>query len=661
MPTVRHARLGSAALLALCTALSAHAFQFSKGDLKGSFDTTISIGALYRLSDPDADLYGVPENFHGTPGTQDSANADDGNLNFPRGIASTIGKVGHDLEVKYKSVGAMARGYYFYDYHVQRNWKGRTLLSDEAVDRVGQGAEWADLYAYANTDLAGRPFSLRVGRQVLSLGESTFIPNGLNVVNPVDLSKLRVPGAELKEALLPVAMVKASYSITDNLTIEPFWLMESRINEIEPAGTYFSTNDFASRGGSRVMLGMGAIGDSSSLGAISREADRRHKNLDQGGITARLQVPSLNDTEFGFYFVRYNSRSPVISARTPTTGVNPNLTVPLTQAILSKAGANPSSAVIAAAQAQASAIFTALATPAASRTPQQLAMLASTDVQTAIAGAKKIAFLTAAGTGRYFVEYPEAINMVGVSFNTNLAKTGISWQGEVAYKNGVPLQIDDVELLFAAMSSLDATAGTPYGNYNQLGNYSGKLNTEVQGYRRHDVWTAQTSMTKVFGPTFGASQIALVGEIGGLWTDLPSKDALRYDGPGSFTSGNPAAMLYTGNAQGVGAPSYNATPYSAFADDFSWGYQLIAKADYNNLFAGVNVSPSLGFTHDVSGTSPLPLGNFIAGRRSVTVGMEFNYLNRWTLDLRYVNFFGARPYNLMLDRDYVSATVKYSF
>ena len=46
------------------------------------------------------------------------------------------------------------------------------------------------------------PFDLRIGRQVLSLGESTFIPNGINVVNSADLSKLRVPGSELKEALL---------------------------------------------------------------------------------------------------------------------------------------------------------------------------------------------------------------------------------------------------------------------------------------------------------------------------------------------------------------------------------------------------------------------------------------------------------------------------
>ena len=53
--------------------------------------------------------------------------------------------------------------------------------------------------------------------------------------------------------------------------------------------------------------------------------------------------------------------------------------------------------------------------------------------------------------------------------------TGISWQGEVGYKHGVPLQVDDVELLFATLSSLTNTFGSPN---NQIGSYLGlKLET----------------------------------------------------------------------------------------------------------------------------------------------------------------------------------------
>src|SRR5581483_4156219 len=133
------------------------------------------------------------------------------------------------------------------------------------------------------------------------------------------------------------------------------------------------------------------------------------------------------------------------------------------------------------------------------------------------AGAGKTGLLTAAGTGKYFAEYPEGLDLFGASFNTALGSTGMSWQGEVALKKDVPLQIDDVELLFATLSSL----APQFGANNQVGNFLGQYNREVSGYRRHDVWTAQTTLSQVFGPTLGSQQFTLVGEIGGVWVNLP--------------------------------------------------------------------------------------------------------------------------------------------
>ena len=53
------------------------------------------------------------------------------------------------------------------------------------------------------------------------------------------------------------------------------------------------------------------------------------------------------------------------------------------------------------------------------------------------------------GTARYIIEYPEDIQLYGVSFNAEIGATGISLQGEVSYREDVPLQVDDVELLLA--------------------------------------------------------------------------------------------------------------------------------------------------------------------------------------------------------------------
>ncbi|MEY3774667.1 MAG: hypothetical protein RLZZ129_1447 [Verrucomicrobiota bacterium] len=645
-----------AAFLSLLTAAPVllPGYTFSSGDVKGSFDTTVSVGALYRLGDPDRDFIGRTNG-----GTQNSVNTDDGNLNYEKGWASHLLKVSHDLQLSRENLGLFVRGYYFVD--LIANETKRTGLSDQAKDRVDRGRELLDLYASGYFDIGGIPVDVRVGRQVLSLGESTFIPNGINVVNPVDLSKLRVPGAELKEAFLPVNMLKVSVGVTSKLTLEPYWLLEFRRNELEPAGTYFSTNDFASRGGSTVWLGFGGIPDrtgvsgTGGLGGIPRDRDREGNNFSQFGVAARYLADS--GTEYGFYLARYHSRSPVISARTPTGPISPALVqatatnLANAQLVPAMVGAGIPPATIAVVLPQL--LGAALTDVPVGSLPAGLAPFAPfyPGAQAIAAGARQIGLLSAAQTGRYFIEYPEDIGMVGVSFNTDLGATGISWQGEVSYKNDVPLQVDDVELLFAALSSL----APQFGASNQIGNYLGQYGREIPGYRRHDVWTAQTTMTKVFGPRLGASQLVLVGEVGGVWANLPSKSTLRYDGPGTFTSGSTANMITSGNG------TLPTTPENRFADRFSWGYQIAARLDYSNVFAGVNVSPSIAFVHDAGGTTPLPLGNFIAGRKSITLAAEFTFQNAWALEMRYVNFFGAGRYNLLSDRDFVSTALRYSF
>ena len=272
--------------------------------------------------------------------------------------------------------------------------------------------------------------------------------------------------------------------------------------------------------------------------------------------------------------------------------------------------------------------------------------------QALIAGAQKLAFLSAAATGSYFIDYPKGLDLFGASFNTDLGTTGIALQGEVSLKTGVPLQVDDVELLFATLGALSPS----YAGNNQIGSYLGQMGVEVPGFRRQDVWQAQATATKVFGRALGADQLTMVLEAGVTWLpQLPDKNALRFDGPGTSTAGSVAEMIGTGNS------TYPTTPMDAFPDRLSWGYQVAFKLDYNNCFAGVNVSPSLAFAHDVKGITPLPLGNFLQNRKTLTLGVDFNYQNSWALELRYVNFSGDKPYNLLADRSYLSATMKYSF
>ena len=267
-------------------------------------------------------------------------------------------------------------------------------------------------------------------------------------------------------------------------------------------------------------------------------------------------------------------------------------------------------------------------------------------------GAKTVGLLTAAATGRYVIEFPPDIKMWGASFNTSVK--GIAFQGEVSYRQGQPLQGDDVELLFATLSSL--TNSVPFGTNNQVGNFYNQYGTYIPGWHRFDVWTGQLTATKVTAGILGAQQSTFVAEVGFVDVpSLPGKGRMRYDGPGTNTAGDLNEMINTGNG------AAGSEPASAFADRFSWGYQLVGRLDYNNLFHGVNMSPLVVFAHDVSGNTPLPLGNFRHDRKTFTLGADFTFQNAWAFEVRYVNFFGAGQYNLLNDRDFVSTTLKYSF
>ena len=667
------APLASAVAFALLAAPAAQAFDFEKGELTGSLDTTISYGISVRTEEPDSDLIGkarfdptlcfqnIPlaalppgpgrcTSTTGVPGSaahyaargRFSINRDDGDVKYDDGDAfSNAFKITSELSLKYRDWGAFMRATYFYDF--ENN--SRDDLTEAAKEKVGSDFRLLDAFIYHDFKIGEHQGSFRIGRQAVSWGESTFIQNGINVINPIDVSKLRVAGAELKEAFMPIDMLWGSFSFTDNLSVEALYMLEFEEVEVDPSGTYFSSNDFGSPGGTYVMLGFGTApqpvenpelyaatclqqpfgsgfpNSDLSLGALQafacgnsvpRLPNRNARDNGQWGIALRWFAEGLGNTDFGFYFLNYHSRLPLLSGK-------------------------------------------AVSTAALSGTPAGL-------------------------TAGFFVEYPEDIQMFGISWNTTLPG-GIAWQGEISHRPNMPLQVDDVELLFAALSPLNPfVPGTALDFCSQLNPSGcaplpGGFGSEVRGYRRHEVSQLQMTFTKAFASVLGAEQLALVGEIGAteVW-DLPPASELRYEGEGTDTGGgfdvNDCTYI---TVPGVGQVPVVATcPAGSlrnpetlaggFPTQFSWGYRLAARADYNAVFgSSINLSPRIAFNHDVSGITPGPGGNFLEGRKSGTIGVEANYQNKLVFDLSYTAFFGGEPYNQIADRDFASFTVKYSF
>ncbi|MDW7710299.1 MAG: DUF1302 domain-containing protein [Deferrisomatales bacterium] len=649
-----------AASLLLLLPTAGGAFQLYDGDyFQVRLDTTLSYGVMWRVQKRDKDLIGIENG-----GRAFSLNGDDGNLNYDRGVVSNLGRITSELEIRGRDVGAFFRGTAFYDYENMRRDRARTSLSDDAKELVGKDIDLLDAYVWGRVNLGTRPAQLRVGEQVVSWGESTFIQNSINVLNPINVAALRQPGSELKEALVPEGMVWGSLGLSRNLSLEAVYLYDWEPVEIDPVGSYFSTSDIVGAGGKKVMLGFGAFADGGNaeaadvFQAVPRGSTRDARDQGQYGAALRVFAPGLNDTEFGFFYINYHSRLPVISSRTGTlagvagAGAIGSTSGPLVAQTVGAqlvGGATPEAAVEAGIAAGTGAGMTQdQAAFVAGVTANQIEGFT---VPAAISAAATDAY---AKTAHYFTEYPEDIKLFGVSFNTLLRNTGIALQGEISHRRDVPLQVDDLELLFATLGTLNADLA----DKNQLENTYMKLEHELSGYILRNMTQVQVTGTKVFGPGFlWTDQSVLLGEVGYTRVhNMPDKSDLRLEAPGTFISGN-EDLAYTHGKYAAGLVE----PASAFADANSWGYRLVYRLDFNNAVGAVNLSPRVAWAHDVRGNTPGPGGNFLEGRRAATLGIGATYQSSWSGDLSYTNFFGAGRQNLINDRDFVALNIKYSF
>ena len=229
---------------------------------KWSWGNQITYGIGFRLRDPDQRLIGKVAG-----GSAFSVNGDDGNQNYNTGVFTNAVKISSEFQFSYKNFGGFVRGFAFYDIENENGDRARTPLSDAAKDRVGSRAEIRDAFAYLRFSLGPQPGEIRAGWQVINWGESTFIQGGINAINPFDVSVLRVPGSELRDALLPVGAVKFSIKPSSSTSIEGFYQYTWEDLKVDPVGSYFSTTDLAGAGATKVMLGFGAAPDTIVVGA----------------------------------------------------------------------------------------------------------------------------------------------------------------------------------------------------------------------------------------------------------------------------------------------------------------------------------------------------------------------------------------------------------
>lgn len=604
-------KLVTGLIAGLLIAGPATALQTEWGELSLGLTNKLSLGAAIRMADRDPRLVGIANG-----GDAFSTNGDDGNLAFDKGdlVSGTI-KLTSDIALAYRDFGALIRvsGVYsplldgkddFYDaadYGAGKEFgtAERDRKTDAVHSQVGLHGDLMDAYVYGNFGIGERSLVARLGRQAPNWGESLLVLHGLNSILAFDVNRLRVPGFEFEELARPAAMAWVSVDPIDNVNVEAFYQLEWRPTVIDVSGTYWGTNDFAGIAGTQANLGFGRANENSTNSTLCEPPPP------PPGASQTFCVP------FGSTVPRNPNVEPPDSGQ--YGGAMHLLVSALNNMDLAFYGANFHSKL---------PVFS---------------------------GTSRSNLTSPADDANFFVEYPEDIQLYGMSFNTTLPGIDVAFQGEYSYKLDQPLQIDDVELLLAGLGAPNQISGPAAGA--SLGNQY------LRGWRRFDVNQADLSITKIFGPGFGYDQLSAFVEVGAVHVNnLPDPSVLAFEAPATYTLNAGTAALNPSTAAGLPI-----VPYDAYATASSWGFRGAARFTFNNVFNTMTMEQTLIYQNDVNGTTPTPIVNFVEGRQQLTWQMTFDYLSTWNFGLGYTSYFGAAERNLLNDRDFLDFNVKYSF
>ena len=585
------------------------AASFTVSEVEGLYNGRVSYGMLYRLQDRDPDLIAIA-----SEGNAFTANTDDGNLNYSEGVVSNTVRAAGEMALRWGDFGAYVRGTAFYDFENQSDSRARTEFDRDAEKLVGSDVELRESYVSWRFRPGGMPALLRVGQQIVNWSETTFVRDGLDVINPIDLVTVLQPASKKEDLRTPQQMVWLALNVSMTFSMEAYYQFEWQPVELPPVGWYFSNND--GLGGEGLQSWMYGDGQTSDLGtdldqrfglpAGTLGFDENFQRLpgfnrdtpsDTGQYGAALIgiLPYSNATKIGLHYMRYHSRLPVVMART-----------------------GDAAAVAATAEpfvaARASALESVYLNEGVD--PLEAALLGRE-------AAEQVTLSNYANEASFFVTYPEDIDAFGFSFSTSARRTGTLFAGEITHHRNFPFQIALNPLMQTVFSPVlfDPDAGdTPLGDYGP-----GEV---IGGYEKLDRSLATLEVAQIFRGRLWADQVLVSADLS--WAGV-------HDIPGG------SAPPLTSN------------------DEDSWGYRLQFIARYSGLFGGVNISPFVSFSHDFDGTTPVPVSTFIEDRKSFTIGMRGVYINRITAELRYTAFSGGGQLNQLRDRDLLRLQLSYYF
>jgi hypothetical protein len=341
----KHRLALAVATASLVTTMQSQAleFDFDDSDLKIDWDTNLTYGVMWRVQSADDDA---------------AANVNDGTNNFNTGVVSNKVSAVTEADFQWGNYGFFVRGKALYDARYEDEntdmseadyltdnsgdgngqWTSDILgipvggslgntarkdFHDDTRDIHGKDAFFLDAFFYGDFLVGDRLLQARLGRQVVSWGESAFYPGISGTQSYIDSPAAQAPGTEVKEIFQPLGQLYANLELNESFNLEAYFQYEWKKTKQAGVGSYWSNADVTGDGAERFLV----ADDVPVLGNIVVPFDIIGEDEPSGfddenswGVALRYFMDS--GAELGFYYLNYHDK--FLSVR-GTTNENPGL------------------------------------------------------------------------------------------------------------------------------------------------------------------------------------------------------------------------------------------------------------------------------------------------------------------------------------------------
>ena len=241
------------------------------------------------------------------------------------------------------------------------------------------------------------------------------------------------------------------------------------------------------------------------------------------------------------------------------------------------------------------------------------------------------------GNTHFFLEYPESIRMLSLTFSTRIPNT--TFAGEVTYRANQPIQLNNGDLRNAFTSTTSLTPLRTSADALAPG-------AVFHGYDRFNTTHFQVGMTRTVENFLGADIGSLGAETAGKYVaGLPDLSERRYGRKDVFGSGPIAGSCPSGVELCTSA---------GYVTPWSWGYRLRAQLTYTGLIEGVMLRPTVTYAQDVRGWSADDV--FIEGRKTWITSLRAEFRNGIYARLEWQRYAG-KAYDIARDRDNIALVI----